>query len=82
MIWKILILEPDIVILDEIDKALDKDTAVHILSWIIKNVPSFFILVTHLSEVKDALLTQNVINQIWNYDLTDKVVSKIKITNI
>ncbi|NBX77368.1 MAG: ATP-binding cassette domain-containing protein, partial [Proteobacteria bacterium] len=43
-IWRILSTPtpPDFVILDEIDKALDKDTAVRIMKWIFTNIKSFF----------------------------------------
>lgn len=70
-IWKVLRVRPDILILDEVDKALDHVTAVRILEWIMTNIDSFFILVTHLTEVKDTLINRGVIKQIWTYNSTD-----------
>lgn len=72
-IWKAIQSKPDIVILDEIDKALDKDTAVHIMSWIIRNLKCYFVIVTHLTEVKQ-MLKEKYINQIWTYESDGKEI--------
>lgn len=80
-IWKALRLKPDIMILDEIDRALDKDIAVHVIGWITKNLPSFFIVVTHLTEVKMDLIKRRVVEQTWRYDSSDKYMIRIVSTN-
>lgn len=67
-IWQIKKVKPDIVILDEIDRALDKETAIKVISWIIDNISSYFIIVSHLTEVKQMLFDKNCINQIWTFD--------------
>lgn len=66
-IWRIIHTKSDFIILDEIDRALDADTAVTMMKWIVNNVNSFFIIVTHLSEVKKMLYEAGHVNQIWNY---------------
>lgn len=76
-IWKARIVEPDFIIMDEIDRALDKETAIKIMTWIIDNIPSFFIITSHLTEVKNALYIKSCIDQILNYDLSD--IKRIKI---
>jgi ABC-type multidrug transport system ATPase subunit len=83
-IWKALQLRPDIIIMDEIDRALDKETAVHVLSWIIDNVNSFFIIVSHLTEVKQMLFDKQCVEQVWTYDEEDdnhNINIRIKIIN-
>jgi energy-coupling factor transporter ATP-binding protein EcfA2 len=67
-IWRIKKVKPDCVILDEIDRALDKKTACKIMNWIIDNVDSFFVIVTHLTEVKELLMNKKCVSQIWKYD--------------
>jgi len=55
-LWKIQKANPEFILLDEIDRALDKPTAVHILKWIVQNIPSRIVLITHLKEeVQDML---------------------------
>lgn len=77
-IWRILKIRPDIVIMDEIDRALDKETAVQIVSWIVENISCFFIIVSHLTEVKQMLFDKNYVSQIWTYDESDICSISIK----
>ena len=70
-IWRAIQITPDMLILDEIDRALDKETAIHVISWILTNIKSFFVIVSHLSEVKQMLINKNVISQIWTYQIFD-----------
>jgi ABC-type dipeptide/oligopeptide/nickel transport system ATPase subunit len=81
-VWKALKLKTDIMILDEIDRALDKETAVNVLTWLTQNVPSFFILVTHLTEVKNELFKRGVIKQVWRYENVDERNIKIVCSHI
>ena len=67
-IWQAMNICPDIIIMDEIDKALDKETAVHVMSWIVANVNSFFVIVSHLTEVKQMLFDGNYVSQVWTYE--------------
>lgn len=77
-IWKANRTKPDIMILDEVDRALDKDTAMKMMEWIFKNLKCFFIVVTHLTEVKEMLSQNNHISQIWTYEeILDKHQIKI-----
>ena len=78
-IWKVLKTNPDIVIMDEIDKALDKETAVHIMSWIMDNVGCFFIIVSHLTEVKQLLFDKKYVNQVWTYEESEESENLINI---
>jgi ABC-type multidrug transport system ATPase subunit len=70
-IWRAIRIMPDMLILDEIDRALDKETAVHVISWILTNIKSFFVIVSHLSEVKQMLMDKKIISQIWTYQISD-----------
>lgn len=82
-IWRIIRVQPNIVILDEIDRALDKETAVKVISWIIDNISSYFVIVSHLTEVKQMLFEKNCINQIWTYDeISDHQQIKICTNNV
>jgi energy-coupling factor transporter ATP-binding protein EcfA2 len=76
-IWSAIQIKSDFIILDEVDRALDKGTAIRVIEWIVNNVPSFFVIVSHLTEVKDMLLEKNYISQIWTYDSSDKYQIKI-----
>jgi energy-coupling factor transporter ATP-binding protein EcfA2 len=78
-IWCIIKVEPDIVILDEIDRALDKETALKIIRWIMTNINCFVVIVTHLTEVKTMLYKEGFISQLWTYDSSDH--KNIKIIN-
>lgn len=78
-IWRTLRLKPDMLILDEVDRALDKETAVRVMRWIVTNVECFFVIVTHLSEVKQMLLEKGCVSQIWNYQIPDSDIHQIKI---
>lgn len=69
-VWKALRIRTDIMILDEVDRALDKETAVHVISWIIDNIDSFFVVVSHLTEVKEMLYAKKCVTQVWTYDDT------------
>jgi len=83
-IWQALRIKPDMLILDEIDRALDKETAVKVMSWIITNVKCFFVIVSHLSEVKQMLMEKRCVSQIWSYStsVSDKQQIKINTYNI
>lgn len=84
-IWQVLRIHPDIVIMDEIDKALDKETAVHIMSWIMENINCFFIVVSHLTEVKQMLFDKKYVSQVWTYDEksdTDRVNIKTQLIEV
>jgi ABC-type glutathione transport system ATPase component len=70
-IWRAIRIMPDMLILDEIDRALDKETAIHVISWILTNIKSFFVIVSHLSEVKQMLMNKKIISQIWTYRISD-----------
>jgi ABC-type multidrug transport system ATPase subunit len=70
-IWRVLRVNPDMLILDEVDRALDKETAVKVMSWIVSNVKCFFVIVTHLTEVKQMLLDRQCVSQIWTYETQD-----------
>ena len=70
-IWRVLRVNPDMLILDEVDRALDKETAVKVMSWIVSNVKCFFVIVTHLTEVKQMLLDKHCVSQIWTYETQD-----------
>lgn len=78
-IWKILKTSPDILFLDEIDRALDKDTAVHLIEWILTNIGCYCVIVTHLSEVRDMINTKNFINQRWTYIPKSDSITEIEI---
>jgi len=78
-IWQALRIKPDMLILDEVDRALDKETAVKVMSWIIANVKCFFVIVTHLSEVKQMLLDKQCVSQIWSYSTSESDKQQIKI---
>lgn len=67
-IWQTIMIRPDIIIMDEIDKALDKETALHVVSWIVNNISSYFVIVSHLTEVKQMLFDTGYVNQVWTYD--------------
>jgi ABC-type multidrug transport system ATPase subunit len=70
-VWNALIIRPDIMILDEIDRALDKETAVKVIGWIVTHLTCFFIIVSHLTEVKQMLFEKGLIKQVWTYGKTD-----------
>jgi len=78
-IWQALRIKPDMLILDEVDRALDKETAVKVMSWIIANVKCFFVIVTHLSEVKQMLMEKQCVSQIWSYSTSESDKQQIKI---
>lgn len=78
-IWQALRIKPDMLILDEVDRALDKETAVKVMSWIIANVKCFFVIVTHLSEVKQMLMEKRCVSQIWSYSTSESDKQQIKI---
>ena len=78
-IWQALRIKPDMLILDEVDRALDKETAVKVMSWIITNVKCFFVIVTHLSEVKQMLMEKQCVSQIWSYSTSEIDKQQIKI---
>ena len=78
-IWQALRIKPDMLILDEIDRALDKETAVKVMSWIITNVKCFFVIVSHLSEVKQMLMEKRCVSQIWSYSTSESDKQQIKI---
>ena len=78
-IWQALRIKPDMLILDEVDRALDKETAVKVMSWIITNVKCFFVIVTHLSEVKQMLMEKQCVSQIWTYSTSESDKQQIKI---
>ena len=83
-IWQALRIKPDMLILDEVDRALDKETAVKVMSWIITNVKCFFVIITHLTEVKQMLMEKRCVSQIWTYESseTDKQQIRINTYNI
>lgn len=76
-IWKILISPPDILFLDEIDRALDKDTAIHLIEWILTSIPCYCVIVTHLSEVREMIKSKNFVNQRWSYVFVSDSVTNI-----
>ena len=78
-IWQALRIKPDMLILDEIDRALDKETAVKVMLWIITNVKCFFVIVSHLSEVKQMLMEKRCVSQIWSYSTSESDKQQIKI---
>ena len=78
-IWQALRIKPDMLILDEVDRALDKETAIKVMSWIISNVKCFFVIVTHLSEVKQMLMEKRCVSQIWSYSTSESDKQQIKI---
>ncbi|VBB18044.1 peptidase domain-containing ABC transporter [Yasminevirus sp. GU-2018] len=78
-VWRALKIRPDIMILDEVDRALDKETAVKVISWIVTNVNCFFVIVSHLTEVKQMLFEKQCVQQVWTYDdTTDKYQISIR----
>jgi ABC-type dipeptide/oligopeptide/nickel transport system ATPase subunit len=59
-------------ILDEIDRALDKDTAMHMIKNIVKRTNCHLIIISHLSEVKNMLINElECVDQILRYDDSD-----------
>lgn len=78
-IWRVLRIKPDMLVLDEVDRALDKETAVKVMSWIITNVKCFFVIVTHLTEVKQMLMDKRCVSQVWTYESSESDKQQIKI---
>lgn len=72
---------PKFILFDEIDKALDKETAVHMIRWIINylNFSTIFI-VTHLTEVDNMLTNENFVQQTWTFSepINNNIVVSIK----
>lgn len=67
-IWKILMVNPDFVLFDEIDKALDEATAVHMMQWILNKINTFAIIITHAPAVEKMLFDKKFISQVWNFE--------------
>jgi len=67
-IWMIQQVKPDCVFLDEVDRALDKDTAIHIVRWIVRTIPAYHTIVSHLTEVKEMLHKEGLIDLVWKYE--------------
>lgn len=78
-IWRAIRIKPDMLILDEVDRALDKETAVKVMSWIVSNVKCFFVIVTHLTEVKQMLMDRRCVSQVWTYETSESDKQQIKI---
>jgi ABC-type bacteriocin/lantibiotic exporter with double-glycine peptidase domain len=66
-VWQAMKVRPDILILDEADKALDKKTGMKMMDWIVTNLGCFCIIISHLTEVKDMFLQKGIVSQIWTY---------------
>jgi len=63
-IWKIIKSGVEFVLLDEIERALDVITAVHVVNWILDHVHARFVIVTHLCEVKALLKSRDCVDEV------------------
>lgn len=69
-------------ILDEIDRALDKDTAMLMVKNLFKYTKMYIIIITHLTEVKNMLIhDMRCIDQVWSYDTVGKA-THVRVENI
>jgi ABC-type lipoprotein export system ATPase subunit len=80
MIMEIMKTRRLIILLDEPFRNIDVETAQHIMKWILAHIDAYFIMVTHIAEIKALIRGSDVLDQVWHFEMTDDDPENVHVT--